>query len=297
MNNSNAGDDSDSDLDPRIQEELENLNSQTDEINKLEVDLENANAYFRKLLTESTERLKELAKKYGSSVNKARPYHQAVAAAHQAQIECQEAALNFQKASQIHRAAKETVTLAEQRFISKQGDWTFDGTWQDVLNHATMKVTEAETQRSVAEKEHQQKAAAFIEAETLAKKLHSDSRFSILRSQSYFNEKEAFDKKLSEQKALVGRLQVEVAKAKQEYKAALGRLEVISDEIHFRRTKGPREPGVGAELVVEVVEEIAALDICENDKQSCDKTYIGDMGEMTKKAQDAGADEVQEALK
>jgi SH3-domain binding protein 5 len=84
---------------------------------------------------------------------------------------------------EIHRAARETVTLAEQRFISKQADWTFDSAWQDMLNHATMKVclivlikvniltvilqvTDAESQKTVAEKEHQIKAAAFIEAET-----------------------------------------------------------------------------------------------------------------------------------
>jgi len=125
------------------------------------------------------------------------------------------------------------------------------------------------------------KAAAFIEAETKAnflivyfhyaknclyfqvKKLHSDLRFSIVRSQSYFNEKDAFDKKLNQQKALVSRLQNEVAKAKHEYKASLGRLEIISDEIHFRRTKGPREPGVGAELVTEVIEEISVTVISE----------------------------------
>jgi SH3 domain-binding protein 5 (SH3BP5) len=91
------------------------------------------------------------------------------------------------------------------------------------------------------------------------KKLHSELRFSIVRSQSYFNEKDAFDKKLNQQKALVGRLQNEVAKTKHDYKSALGRLEVISDEIHFRRTKGPREPGVGAELVNEVVEEMSSV--------------------------------------
>lgn len=54
-------------------------------------------------------------------------------------------------------------------------------------------------------------------------------------------------------------MQNEVAKTKHDYKAALGRLEVISDEIHFRRTKGPREPGVGAELVNEIVEEISSI--------------------------------------
>jgi hypothetical protein len=30
--------------------------------------------------------------------------------------------------------------LAEQRFISKQHEWQFDNAWQEMLNHATIKV-------------------------------------------------------------------------------------------------------------------------------------------------------------
>jgi len=41
---------------------------------------------------------------------------------------------------EIHQAAKETVALAEQRFLSKQHEWQFDNAWQEMLNHATIKV-------------------------------------------------------------------------------------------------------------------------------------------------------------
>ncbi|KAF4525254.1 hypothetical protein B566_EDAN012789 [Ephemera danica] len=250
-------DDSDSDLDPRIQIELENLNSKTDVINQLEMDLENANANFRRLLTESTERLKDLAKKLGSCISRARPYHEAVAEAKQAQLECQIAAVQFQRASEIHRAAKETVALAEQRFISKQGDWTFDSAWQDMLNHATMKVTDAETQKTVSEQEHKLRASKFCDAEKRVQQLEAEQRRSIAKSQVYFMEKESSEKILNAQKLLVEKLQVDVAVAKQEYAAALRRLEAISDEIHCRRAKGPREPGVGAELSAEPTIEVA----------------------------------------
>jgi hypothetical protein len=42
--------------------------------------------------------------------------------------------------TEIHQAAKETVALAEQRFLSKQHEWQFDNAWQEMLNHATIKV-------------------------------------------------------------------------------------------------------------------------------------------------------------
>lgn len=41
---------------------------------------------------------------------------------------------------EIHSAAKETVALAEERFMSNSHEWQFDQAWQDMLNHATLKV-------------------------------------------------------------------------------------------------------------------------------------------------------------
>lgn len=42
--------------------------------------------------------------------------------------------------AEIHAAAKETVALAEKQFMSNQHEWQFDNAWQEMLNHATMKV-------------------------------------------------------------------------------------------------------------------------------------------------------------
>lgn len=57
------------------------------------------------------------------------------------QVQCQQQAQLFQRASEIHAAAKETVALAEARFVSHQHEWNFDQAWQDMLNHATIKVS------------------------------------------------------------------------------------------------------------------------------------------------------------
>lgn len=58
-----------------------------------------ANSTFRILLNESTRRLKLLSKKLGSCIEKARPYHEAQEKARLAQIECQAAAVKFQRAN------------------------------------------------------------------------------------------------------------------------------------------------------------------------------------------------------
>lgn len=80
------------------------------------------------------------AKKLGSSIDKSRPYHDALEKARVSQIECQKAAAKFQRANEIHAAAKETVALAEERFMSNSHEWQFDNAWQEMLNHATLKV-------------------------------------------------------------------------------------------------------------------------------------------------------------
>ncbi|XP_055684430.1 SH3 domain-binding protein 5 homolog [Lutzomyia longipalpis] len=249
--------DNDADLDPRIQIELENLNTATDEINKLEIELEEANTTFRILLNESTRRLKLLSKKLGGCIEKARPYYDALENARIAQIECQKAAVKFQRANEIHAAAKETVALAEQRFMSNSHEWQFDNAWQEMLNHATIKVMDADNQKAESNAEHQRKAIIFNAAEQKVQQLEERLKRNIHKSRPYFEEKQICKDQLETQKGRIQELQSLVQVAKASYSNALRNLETISEEIHKQRGElscaappGPREPGVGAELNV-----------------------------------------------
>ena len=56
----------------------------------------------------------------------------------QLQHETQKAAVRFERANSMLSAAKEMVDLAEQGLM--QEGRTFDANWQEMLNHATMKV-------------------------------------------------------------------------------------------------------------------------------------------------------------
>ncbi|XP_019874495.1 SH3 domain-binding protein 5 homolog isoform X2 [Aethina tumida] len=243
------------DLDPRIQIELEKLNTTTDEINKLEIECDEANTTFRILLNESTRRLKLLSKKLGSCIEKARPYYELLELYKKAQAECQEAAVLYQRAHGVHAAAKETVALAEQRFLTNQHEWQFDNAWQEMLNHATMKVMEAETQKAEREREHQLKATVFKEIDDKLKNLEDKCSKFIIKSRPYFDEKVLCQEQLNTQKERIESIKKEIASTKNYYSDTLKNLERISNEIHMKRQKkesellkGPREPGVGAEL-------------------------------------------------
>lgn len=115
--------------------ELENLNTLTDLINKLELELDvshvvvgvklltatlsrlqlqDSRACFRQLLSDSTNKLNTLAKKLGSCVEKSKPYYEARIRAKQLQNKTQSDAVRYERASSSHFAAKEMVTLSEE---------------------------------------------------------------------------------------------------------------------------------------------------------------------------------------
>ncbi|XP_073811151.1 SH3 domain-binding protein parcas [Musca autumnalis] len=273
-------------LDPRIKIELENLNTATDEINKLEIELEEANSTFRILLNESTRRLKLSSKKLGSCIDKARPYYEALEKAKAAQIECQKAAVKFQRANEIHAAAKETVALAEQRFMSNSHEWQFDNAWQEMLNHATQKVMDAEKQKAECHTEHQKRTQIFHLAEQKVQQLEERFRRSIAKSRPYFEEKQICQDQLQTQKNRIEELQAQVQAAKNTYATALRNLERISDDIHRQRgdypqllntpPPGPREPGVGAELNSPTTTQMPPLPDFHRELENCDYPSLGD---------------------
>lgn len=101
-------------VDPRVHVELERLNSATDEINKLEVDLDEARTAFRQLLCDSTAKVDQLRVKLGMCVERARPYYEARYYANESLKQTHTAAMKYERANSAHSAAREMVYLAEQ---------------------------------------------------------------------------------------------------------------------------------------------------------------------------------------
>ncbi|XP_038596362.1 SH3 domain-binding protein 5 [Tachyglossus aculeatus] len=236
-------------VDPRIQGELEKLNQSTDDINKRETELEDARQKFRSVLVEATVKLDELVKKIGKAVEDSKPYWEARRIARQAQLEAQKATQDFQRATEVLRAAKETISLAEQRLL-EDDKRQFDSAWQEMLNHATQRVMEAEQTKTRSELVHKETAAKYNAAMGRMRQLEKKLKRAINKSKPYFELKAKYYVQLEQLKKIVDDLQAKLSLAKGEYKTALKNLEMISDEIHERRRSsamGPRGCGVGAE--------------------------------------------------
>ncbi|XP_062490626.1 SH3 domain-binding protein 5-like [Pezoporus occidentalis] len=235
-------------LDPRIQEELEHLNQANEEINRVELQLDDARTAYRRILSESARKLNAQGSQLGHCIDKARPYYEARRLAKEAQQETQKAALRYERAVSMHNAAREMVFVAEQGVMA--GKNRLDPTWQEMLNHATGKVNEAEEERLRSEREHQRVTNLCQEAEAKVQALQKSLKRVIVKSKPYFELKAQFNQILEEHKAQVTALEARVARAKTRYAVALRNLEEISEQIHARRLRRlpPRRASpVGAE--------------------------------------------------
>lgn len=187
---------------------------------------------------------------------------------------------------EIHAAAKETVALAEQRFMSNSHEWQFDNAWQEMLNHATQKVMDAEKQKAECHAEHQTRTKIFHLAEQKVQQLEERFRRSIAKSRPYFEEKQICQDQLQTQKNRIEELQAQVQAAKNTYATALRNLERISDDIHRQRgdypqllntpPPGPREPGVGAELNSPTTTQLPPLPDFHKELDNCGYPSLGD---------------------
>ncbi|CAF1504547.1 unnamed protein product [Adineta ricciae] len=242
-------------LDPRIQIELERANAATSEINNLETQFENAQKLFQITFTHCKQRLANLAKALGRCVERARPYYDVCKQAHEAQIETQKAAQEYQNSVEFHCTMQENLILTESKL--PQADSI---TRQEYLDHITRQVMQAEQDKIRCERTHAEKSKLYQEYEQQRISLSRSLTKTILKSKPYFDAKVKAENELKTQKLQIEDIQKAISQAKKAYRTALNNLEQISEEIHIQRQnqipiKLPaREPGVGAEKPDEFIE-------------------------------------------
>ncbi|XP_062588425.1 SH3 domain-binding protein 5-like [Saccostrea cucullata] len=247
--------------------ELDLLNQTSADINKLENELDEARCNYKLTFTEASQRLAQAAEKKRKNIQRARAYFELKEEAKKTQGESLKAARQYQSAISVYRAAKETVTLAEERLLQK-GEGTLSAAWQEMMNHATMRVMEAEREKRESEERHLLATSRCAQCENRLKQLEKKFKKSIIKAGPYFEVKHELDLKLQHQKQNVTDLQSAIKETKSKYSSALNNLERISEEIHqSRRDKimlmFPRQPGVGAESGSSLASAVPDIDLDE----------------------------------
>ncbi|XP_018792328.1 PREDICTED: SH3 domain-binding protein 5-like isoform X2 [Bactrocera latifrons] len=219
-------------VDPRVQIELEKLNTATDNINKYEVELDEAKCDFKRILAESEVRIKQAAHKLGNSIEAAKPYYESRIYAAQLAKETQQAAVNYEKAKSIHSAAKEMVYLAEQGLGEKA---TLDTACQEMLSHATTKVNQSQVEVTDARNTLKMCQLKLEVANNRVGKLQGQLKQAIRASRPFYEARANYNGLLKAQKQKINELESRVTEAKMTYNEALKNLEQISEDIHRQR--------------------------------------------------------------
>lgn len=237
--------------DPRVKDELENLNQTSAEVNRLENELDEARAKYRMTFNEASHKMALISKDKKKSIQKAREYYELREEAKKVQSESLKSARQYQSAIGIYRAAKETVALAEERLL-QGGEVQLTSAWQEMLNHATIRVMEAEREKRMSEEKHQKTTSRWGDLESRIQELERKFKRAISNARGYFEMKQQLDLRLQQQKQNVLDLQQAIKGYKAKYAESLRTLEQISESIHESRRQNlilmfPRQPGVGAE--------------------------------------------------
>ncbi|XP_033170564.1 SH3 domain-binding protein 5 isoform X2 [Drosophila mauritiana] len=219
-------------VDPRVQVELEKLNSATDNINRYEVELDEAKCEFKRLLAESVVRIKAAAHKLGNSIDAAKPYYESRIYAAQLAKETQLAAASHEKAKSIHAAAKEMVYLAEQGLGEKS---TLDTACQEMLSHAASKVNQSQLEVTDTRNALKMCQLKLEVANNRVGKLQGQLKQALRASRPYYETRANYNGLLKAQKTRVNELEAKVSAAKLTYNEALKNLEQISEDIHRQR--------------------------------------------------------------
>ncbi|CAB4029696.1 SH3 domain-binding 5-like isoform X1, partial [Paramuricea clavata] len=178
----------DDEVDPRIKGELERLNNASHQINLLEKDHEDAQEMFRLTLAESASHLKSLYDKLGKKVDQARPYYETLNQTEHVHNESEQAAARYERACDNYNAAKDMVKKAEEKL--KQDERFLDSACQEMLNHATIKVMDANQEKNAAERIHLEVSQAFNEMQEKKTRLQKSLKSVIHKTRSYFELKE-----------------------------------------------------------------------------------------------------------
>lgn len=258
-------------LDQRVQFELERLNTATELINKLEIELDEARSNFRLLLSESSQKINQLAKKLGSHVEKARPYYEARMKVKEFEDAARKASLRHERATLAHGTARQMVALAEEGLRRQGAEGSLDPVFQEMLNQATVRVNEAERERVLSRTEQGQLWHACRGQQQTVLDLHQALKKSIVKASlsarrsllqlnnlanqhelqllPYFEMKAQLNEALEEQKKRVFHMEEDVMRVKFSYTEALHNLEQISDQMHRSRMPMTSSSSGGSSLL------------------------------------------------
>jgi hypothetical protein len=237
-------------VDPRVAGALDEMNEAMMSVNDAETALAAAKRRRRAHKAEGSQKIEETRKKLSSSVRAAVPFFHAQAVAHMYQVRSIECLRAYEKAHDMHAAAKESAAQLEAEMASSASPGkkitgneggTFDTDLMIALSDAMSKVVETEIMKKRAEGAHGRMTKLATTAVNESMALRKKIAKSVEKAQPYFAVKSSVEAKARALEEEVAEAEKRVKDMKRRYHAAMDELAKISEEVHARRLREKEE--------------------------------------------------------
>jgi len=238
------------DVDPRVAGALDEMNEAMMAVNDIELELGAAKRRRRLHKSDGGTKIEDTRKKLSSSVRAAVPFFHAQAVGHMYQVRSIECLRAYEKAHDMHAAAKDVAAQLEAEMaasaspgkkITGNEGGTFDTQLMIALSDAMSKVVETEIMKKRAEATHGRMTRLATKAVNESIALRKKFAKSVEKAQPYFAVKSAVEAKAKALDEEVAEVALRVKEGKRQYHAAMDELARISEEVHERRMREKEE--------------------------------------------------------
>ena len=258
-------------VDPRVGAALDELNDAMSRVNELEGELIAARRRRKTTRADQEKRLASVERALSSSVRASVPYFHRRALANLYQVRSLDALRTYERAHDMHAAAKRAFAALERRMhahspgtsasaSASASPGTFDTELMIASSDAISKVVEMETMKKRAERAHARNTRLATEAVDEARRLQRQHGKSVEKARPYFTAKAQAEAACEAAEAAVKDAAARLAEGKKRYHAAMDNLANISEEVHERREREKAErEAKAAEEEAAIVERRARL--------------------------------------
>jgi len=215
---------------------LDTMNRSSSEVNELESQASAAQERYKKLSEQWSQQFVELRLQHGSAIERVNPYFDAVQVLHDASQRVQSAVREFSAASSQHTLSKRDLRAIEEQLAYGAHRFQLDGSAQDGLSRATVRVLKCQQERDRRETDYARTLHEHQEAQEQTEVLRSQiGDATIKRTMPCFKQLQSYHDTLAAEQRMIHDLTERAKTAKALYNSTLRELERINNAVHTAR--------------------------------------------------------------
>jgi len=215
---------------------LDTMNRSSEEVNQLESQVSTAQERYKKMLVQWSRQFEQLRLQHGNAIERVKPYFDAVQVLRNASQRVQSAVRDFSAASSQHTQSKRDLRAIEEELAYGAHRVQLDGSQQDGLSRATVRVLTCQQERDRCETDYARSLREYQEAQEKTEVLRTQiGSATIKRTMPCFKQLQSFHHTLATEQHMIQGLTERAKTAKASYHSTLRELDRISNAVHTAR--------------------------------------------------------------